>query len=60
MYLGKNGSLVDNAHAGGCFIGIDVNTGKLQDKVFYQFGEHFLYGFSRLQGILLLEILLMR
>lgn len=41
MRLGKKGSLVDNAHAGGCFIGIDVNTGKFQDKVFNQFGEHF-------------------
>lgn len=39
--IGQEGSLLDNAHAGGCFVGIDVNSGKLKNKVFNQFGVHF-------------------
>ena len=41
MRLGKMGSLVDNAHAGGCLVGIDVNTGILKDRVCNQYGEQF-------------------
>ena len=39
--LGKEGSLLDNAHAGGCFVGIDVNSGKLSNKVLNQYGVQF-------------------
>lgn len=39
MRIGAKGSIVDNAHAGGCFVGIDVESGKLQHKVFNQWGQ---------------------
>lgn len=39
MRIGAKGSIVDNAHAGGCFIGIDVKSGKLQHKVYNQWGQ---------------------
>ena len=32
--VGKSGSYVDNAHAGGRFVGIDVNTGRLGKMTF--------------------------
>ena len=37
--IGKDGSVVDNAHAGGMFIGVDVATGKLGNFVIDQFGN---------------------
>jgi hypothetical protein len=37
--VGKSGEFVDNAHAGGRFIGIDVHTGKLHQTSFDQFGN---------------------
>lgn len=39
--IGKEGSLLDNAHAGGCFVGIDINSGKLDNKVLNQYGVQF-------------------
>lgn len=39
LRIGKNGSIVDNAHAGGMFIGIDVTTGKLGQHVMDQYGN---------------------
>ena len=39
--LGKEGSLLDNVHAGGCFVGIDVNSGKLSNKTLNQYGVQF-------------------
>lgn len=38
MRIGKSGSLVDNAHAGGCFIGVRED-GVIYDKVCNQYGE---------------------
>lgn len=38
MRIGREGSITDNAHTGGCFVGIDINTGKLGHKVFDQYG----------------------
>ena len=37
--IGKEGSIVDNAHAGGVFIGVDVNTGTLGKCVLDQYGN---------------------
>lgn len=37
--IGANGSLVDNAHAGGCYVGINVEDGTLCNKVLNQYGE---------------------
>lgn len=37
--IGKNGSLVDNAHAGGGYVGIKVENGILCNKVLNQYGE---------------------
>ena len=37
--IGANGSLVDNAHAGGGYVGIDVKDGTLCKKVLNQYGE---------------------
>lgn len=39
--IGNNGSVVDNAHAGGCYVGIDVNSGKLKHEVFNQYGQRY-------------------
>lgn len=39
MRIGNEGSVVDNAHAGGCYVGIDVNTGKLKNVVLDQYGR---------------------
>lgn len=36
--IGRKGEFVDNAHAGGMFVGIDVATGMLKDKAFDQYG----------------------
>lgn len=37
--IGGKGSLVDNAHAGGAYVGIDEKTGRLCDKVLDQYGR---------------------
>ena len=37
--FGANGSLVDNAHAGGGYVGIKVEDGSLCNKVLNQYGE---------------------
>lgn len=37
--IGANGSLVDNAHAGGGYVGIKVEDGSLCNKVLNQYGE---------------------
>ena len=37
--IGANGSLVDNAHAGGGYVGIKVEDGTLCNKVLNQYGE---------------------
>lgn len=39
MRVGKNGAFVDNAHAGGMFVGIDVNSGEVGKKLFDQYGN---------------------
>ena len=39
--LGKAGSFVDNAHAGGVFVGIDITTGELGKYAINEFGEKF-------------------
>jgi len=40
MRMGGKGSIVDNAHSGGVYVGVD-NTGKLNDYVCNQYGEVF-------------------
>lgn len=37
--IGQEGSLVDNAHAGGVFVGVDLSTGKLGEYVIDQYGK---------------------
>lgn len=37
--IGKQGEIVDNAHAGGRFVGVDLETGELQHKAMDQFGN---------------------
>lgn len=39
MRIGKNGAFIDNAHAGGRFVGIDIHTGKLMKSVCDQYGN---------------------
>ena len=39
MRVGRSGEFVDNAHAGGMYVGIDVSDGKVGDKFFDQFGN---------------------
>ena len=39
MRIGKNGAFVDNVHAGGMFIGVDVATGEMGKFVFDQYGN---------------------
>lgn len=39
LRIGGKGSIVDNAHAGGGYIGINVKTGKLFHKVLDQYGR---------------------
>ncbi len=41
MRIGKDGSYVDNAHAGGVFIGIDVKTGEVGKCAFDQYGNKY-------------------
>ena len=36
--IGHEGSVVDNLHAGGGFVGIDVVTGEMQHEVLDQYG----------------------
>lgn len=44
MRIGNNGSVVDNAHAGGCFVGIDITNGHLGNCVSNQYGErHYVF-----------------
>ena len=38
MRVGKNGQFVDNAHAGGMFVGVDVATGQVGHTLFDQYG----------------------
>lgn len=37
--IGKDGSFLDNAHAGGVFTGVDVATGKMEKFVIDQYGN---------------------
>lgn len=37
--IGRKGEIVDNAHAGGVFVGINLNTGELYNKAFDQYGN---------------------
>lgn len=37
--IGHQGSVVDNLHAGGGFVGIDIKTGKLMPEVLDQYGN---------------------
>lgn len=37
--IGKEGAFVDNAHAGGVFVGVDVKSGKLGEYTVDQFGN---------------------
>lgn len=39
LRIGHQGSVVDNLHAGGGFVKIDVNTGELGHVVYNQYGE---------------------
>lgn len=39
LRIGHQGSVVDNLHAGGGFVGIDVKTGKLMCEVLDQYGN---------------------
>lgn len=41
MRIGNEGSIVDNAHAGGCYVGIDVESGNLKHEVLNQYGHKF-------------------
>lgn len=41
MRIGHEGSCVDNAHAGGGYVSIDVSTGKLGKEVFDQYGQRY-------------------
>ncbi len=41
MRIGKNGSFIDNAHAGGLFVGIDTETGKVGNYLCNQYGQRF-------------------
>lgn len=41
MRIGNQGSIVDNAHAGGCYVGIDVESGKLKNSVLDQYGRRY-------------------
>lgn len=37
--IGKQGEIVDNAHAGGCFVGIDIQSGNLLHYACDQYGN---------------------
>lgn len=41
MRIGNNGSVIDNAHAGGCYVGIEIKTGKLKHEVLDQYGRSY-------------------
>lgn len=41
MRIGNNGSVIDNAHAGGCYVGIEIETGKLKHEVLDQYGRRY-------------------
>ena len=38
MRIGRNGAIVDNGHAGGRFVGINIQNGHLANKVMDQYG----------------------
>lgn len=39
--IGKSGEVVDNAHAGGCFVGIDLESGNLMHSACDQYGNKY-------------------
>jgi hypothetical protein len=39
MRIGRDGSFVDNAHAGGAIVGVDTETGEIGKYLFNQYGE---------------------
>ncbi len=39
MRIGVNGNFVDNAHAGGLFVGINIDTGKVGETLYDQYGK---------------------
>ncbi len=39
LRIGKDGAFIDNAHAGGMFVGVNVETGDLGRLVFDQYGN---------------------
>lgn len=39
MRIGKSGEFVDNGHAGGHFVSVDIETGKIGNETFDQFGH---------------------
>lgn len=39
--IGKQGEIVDNAHAGGCFVGIDLESGHLHHYACDQYGNKY-------------------
>jgi hypothetical protein len=41
MRIGKKGKIVDNGHAGGRFVGVDLKSGHLNDYVCDQYGNKF-------------------
>lgn len=41
MRVGKSGMFVDNAHAGGLFVGIDIKTGEVDKALFDQYGNKY-------------------
>lgn len=41
MRIGSQGSIVDNAHAGGCYVGIDIESGNLMNCVLDQYGRRY-------------------
>lgn len=41
MRVGKKGMFVDNAHAGGLYVGIDVATGKVGKTLYDQYGKSY-------------------
>ena len=41
MRVGKKGMFVDNAHAGGLYVGIDVSSGKVGKMLYDQYGRNY-------------------
>lgn len=42
LRIGRDGSYLDNGHAGGAFVGIDTETGRLNDYLCDQYGNKFI------------------